>query len=250
MERSNFTFYRSYYEALQELPEKDQTKVLMAVIAYALDGEEKELKGVPKAFFTLIKPTLDSGRKMAKGGTKVKERYEDNLTDDYTEGEDKVEERLEEGKAKVEARSSKGKGNEIEIEKEIEIEIDKEKEIEGESEGETRKAAKKKRDVFEEFAASDKELLKALRDFEQMRVKIKKPLTDRAKEMVIEKLKTFPPDQWVQILEQSVMNDWQGLFPLKSEKKYSPNDLRNISNAKPDVFLSPAERKRMLAGHV
>lgn len=246
MERSNFTFYRSYYEALQELSEKDQTKVLMAVIAYALDGEEKELKGVPKALFTLIKPTLDAGRKMAKGGAKVKDRYEDNLTEDYAEGEQKADARLEEGKAKVEARSNKGKGNEIEIEKEIEIDI--EKDIEGESEGEPRKAPKKKRDAFEEFAAVDKELLKALRDFEQMRTKIKKPLTERAKEMLIEKLKTFPPDHWVRILEQSVMHDWQGIFELKGEKQtYSKNDLRNIQPA-PDTFMSKEERMKMMGG--
>ena len=76
-----------------------------------------------------------------------------------------------------------------------------------------------RRDVFADFAGDDAELLDALRSFEEMRKKIKKPLSDRAKELAVSKLQGFPCDQWVAILNQSVFNSWQGLFPLKSEKK-------------------------------
>lgn len=66
MRREQFTFYRSYYEALKNLPKRDQTAVLMAVIGYALDETEPNLSGVPLSVFTLIRPTLDSGRNKAK----------------------------------------------------------------------------------------------------------------------------------------------------------------------------------------
>ena len=66
MLRDQFTFYRSYYEALKHLPKRDQTAVLMAVIGYALDEQEPNLSGVPLSVFTLIRPTLDSGRNKAK----------------------------------------------------------------------------------------------------------------------------------------------------------------------------------------
>lgn len=66
MRREQFTFYRSYYEALKALPKRDQTSVLMAVIGYALDETEPDLSGVPLSVFTLIRPTLDSGRNKAK----------------------------------------------------------------------------------------------------------------------------------------------------------------------------------------
>ena len=36
--RGQFTFYRSYWEALRELPKKDRLPILDALIAYALDG--------------------------------------------------------------------------------------------------------------------------------------------------------------------------------------------------------------------
>lgn len=66
MRREQFTFYRSYYEALKNLPKRDQTAVLMAVIGYALDETEPNISGVPLSVFTLIRPTLDSGRNKAK----------------------------------------------------------------------------------------------------------------------------------------------------------------------------------------
>lgn len=76
MERNQFTFYRSYYEALKHLNKRDRAEVLMAVISYALDEEVHSLSGVPLSVFTLIKPTLDSGRNKAnnrKNKTKTKQ---------------------------------------------------------------------------------------------------------------------------------------------------------------------------------
>lgn len=59
----------------------------------------------------------------------------------------------------------------------------------------------------------------ALRDFIQMRQMIKKPLTNRALELVIVKLKKMSelPSAQKRILEQSIMNNWQGLYPLKED---------------------------------
>lgn len=64
--RDQFTFYRSYYEALKVLPKRDQVSVVLAICAYALDAEEPALSGVPLSVFTLIRPTLDSGRNKAR----------------------------------------------------------------------------------------------------------------------------------------------------------------------------------------
>ena len=70
MKRLQFTFYRSYYDAIKVLPKKEQTAVMLALCAYALDKVEPSLTGTAGAIFTLIRPTLDSGWKKAIGGTK------------------------------------------------------------------------------------------------------------------------------------------------------------------------------------
>lgn len=74
-----------------------------------------------------------------------------------------------------------------------------------------------KKDPFSEFAATDEALLKTLRDFEKMRTKIKKPLSDRAKSLLLSRLKTFPKEEWIPILEQSIYFCWQGIFSLKDD---------------------------------
>lgn len=72
-------------------------------------------------------------------------------------------------------------------------------------------------DAFETFADGDAELLNTLRDFEKMRKKIKKPLSDRAKSILVNKLAGFQREQWIAILEQSILNSWQGIYPLREE---------------------------------
>ena len=102
--RKQFTFYRSYYDALGKLPKSQRLKALEAVIGYALDGTEPEgLNNVQMVVFLLIKPTLDAGRKKAVagklGGSKPKAKRK------QTESKREKEEEIE-------------KENEIEIEDE------------------------------------------------------------------------------------------------------------------------------------
>lgn len=63
------------------------------------------------------------------------------------------------------------------------------------------------------------ELLEALEEYERMRNKIRKPMTDRARTLALSNLRKLAKDTPTQIaiLEQSIVNSWQGLFPLKEQ---------------------------------
>jgi hypothetical protein len=54
----------------------------------------------------------------------------------------------------------------------------------------------------------------------EMRVKIRKPMTDYAKRLAVKELDTLAADGWPPgaVLDQSTMNDWQGLFAIKDRK--------------------------------
>ena len=68
--RKQFTFYKSYYDAISDLPKKDQSALILAVCAYAIYEEPpKGLSIAASTAFKLIKPTLDSGRKKAENGS-------------------------------------------------------------------------------------------------------------------------------------------------------------------------------------
>lgn len=67
--RNQFTFYRSYFEAIEPLPKKDRSAIILAVCEYGLyEREPKGLSPIAMACFNLIRPTLDSGRKKAANG--------------------------------------------------------------------------------------------------------------------------------------------------------------------------------------
>lgn len=55
------------------------------------------------------------------------------------------------------------------------------------------------------------------KDFKDMRIKIRKPMTRRAEELLIMKLDKLSNNEkeQIDILNQSIMNSWQGVFPLK-----------------------------------
>ena len=74
------------------------------------------------------------------------------------------------------------------------------------------------------YYPTDDLLNKTFSDYVEMRKKIKSPMTDRAIQLAmnnLEKLSGGDNDTAVQILEQSIMNSWKGLFALKEEKRTS-----------------------------
>lgn len=69
---------------------------------------------------------------------------------------------------------------------------------------------------------SNPDLSKAIKDFVDMRKSIKKPLTERALNILFTKLDTLSggnDSNKIKILENSILNCWQGIFELKPEQK-------------------------------
>lgn len=77
---------------------------------------------------------------------------------------------------------------------------------------------------------SDEELKKTIYDFIKMRKAIKKPLTTKGLELMIKKLYrlTTNVDEQIEILNNSIMNNWQGIFPLKEENKNNKNGINDF----------------------
>lgn len=59
----------------------------------------------------------------------------------------------------------------------------------------------------------------AIDDFKEFRKKIKKPMTEKAVELLLKDLDKFAADDEakIEILDRSILNGWQGVFPLKNE---------------------------------
>src|ERR1700744_1578662 len=78
--RDSAIFYRSFYEAIKELPSENQAEVYTAVFEYALNFKAINLTGLSKTIFTLIKPQLDANIKRFKNGSKAKRKQNASKT--------------------------------------------------------------------------------------------------------------------------------------------------------------------------
>lgn len=70
--RTYFVFYRSFYEAIAELPEANQLELYRAIFELSLNENEPELTGISKTVFTLIRPQIVANNQRFKNGTKAK----------------------------------------------------------------------------------------------------------------------------------------------------------------------------------
>ena len=66
----HFTFYRSYFEAINDMGEKDQLLLFRAICKKALNGEDSDLDGISKTLFRLIEPNIESNRKNIENGSR------------------------------------------------------------------------------------------------------------------------------------------------------------------------------------
>lgn len=64
-----FSFYKSYYEALKEVPEKDKKDIIFAIINYVFEDKKPKFKGTNKIIWTLIEPNLNTSKNKSNGNS-------------------------------------------------------------------------------------------------------------------------------------------------------------------------------------
>lgn len=90
--RDSSIFYRSFYEAIKELPDLNKLEVYTAIFEYSFNFNEIELNGLSKTIFTLIKPQLEANKKRFENGTKPKKS--------------KIEAKQKQNRSKIEANNN------------------------------------------------------------------------------------------------------------------------------------------------
>ena len=110
-------------------------------------------------------------------------------------------------------------------------------EEEKEDEKEEKKKENKKKNSAS-FVAHD-DLNAAIIAFMEFRKKIKKPMTETAIKLMIEKLNKLTPNinEQIEIINQSILNGWQGIFPLRQDtnnQQQRRNSFCNFEQSKTD----------------
>lgn len=197
--RDSFTFQRYYFEAISTLKSKEKLELYDAICAYVFEEKDATLNSKKaESCFILIKHLLNEEWKrsdIASKGWSTRKSAHPHVINEM----------------KVSSSMSSKSGDDEHI-----VSTDSQMSVKTLPES----AVKKKPDIFSDFAHGDKALLESLREFAQMRTRIKKPMTDRAKQMLCNKLEKFDRHDWKAILDQSIYVGWQDIYALKQDDQY------------------------------
>ena len=81
-------------------------------------------------------------------------------------------------------------------------------------------------------------LIETIKDFIKMRKSIKKPLTERGLKGILKNLDGLSNNdlEKIEILENSIINSWAGVFEIKSHKNSIGNGIKNSNTYKANVY--------------
>lgn len=75
--RDSVLFYRSFYDALKNVPLEERLRVYDSIMEYAMYDNEPDLDGVALALFLLAKPQIDANNKRYANGCRPKSKRND-----------------------------------------------------------------------------------------------------------------------------------------------------------------------------
>lgn len=81
MKRDSMIFYRSFFEAIKELPDENKLQVYDAIFDFGLNFKQPKLTGLSKTIFTLILPQLEANIKRFNNGMKPKNKQIESKTE-------------------------------------------------------------------------------------------------------------------------------------------------------------------------
>lgn len=94
MERDGMVFYRSFYDAIKELPPEDFKKCTVALLEYGLNGTEPETSGIEKTVYIMAKPQIDKNNQRyinGKQGGRNKNQTETETEPNQNQTETKLD---------------------------------------------------------------------------------------------------------------------------------------------------------------
>ena len=249
-DKKSFVFYTEYREHLEMLPPEQIGELMLALIDYQETGEVPDLpKGSALAMcFSFIKKRMD------KDNIKYEEKCERNKENGKKGGRPAKEPVIEEtdnnpkkpigfseNRTVIEETDNnptepRKADNEYDSDNEYDNDCDNEEYIHTPEKicanAHTKKAVKSHKKPDPVVYSDVPELDEAIHEFIKFRKGMKKPMSDRAVTLMMNKLETLSHDKYeqVQILNQSIMQGWTGVYELKGENKQYSHSPRASNN--------------------
>ena len=206
-QKKGFIFYKSFHEAIKELPNKQQLEIYQAIFEYSFEEKDKKLEGISKSIFTLIKPQLEANHKKFLNGCKGAE-HGNKGAEHGKKGGRPSDKNPPENPPNDEAKNPPENPRKDKVK-------DKDKD--------NNKKTKTKKDFFD-LDIPDYVNKETLKDFIDMRKNSRSPMNEQAFKLLIKKIKDFK-EQGQDInkcLEEAILSNWKSIYPLKENKQSKP----------------------------
>ena len=204
MSRDYTAVPHEYLEEMDILSDAEFGRLIRALLAYSMTGEERELSGGEKAHWKRVRNREN--------------RYQESFADNE---KGKTERARNAAKARWNhannANASVSNANDANACTSI---LSNAKNAYTNTNTKAKANTKAKKDIYAAFAADDVPLFEALAEFDKMRITIKKPMTDKARERICKNLTNLAGEDkalMVKILEQSTFHCWQDVYALKQD---------------------------------
>ena len=229
------TIYRTWTEIAASLPTDDaRGKFYHALCEYSLYGKEPELEGELKAYFMLMRPSIDKSNKrkltqrnrsqnrwqnssQTSPQTEPKPCLQESLQTPQTEPQPCLQESLQTDPQTELQNGCKSVYN-TDTDTDTDTEKEKEKKIEKKTvpDGTAKETAVSFVDRLPEHLQTPAFRKKWI-EWEQFRRKRKrKPVSECAARLQFQLLEQFDESTAAQIIDSSIANDYQGLFPPRN----------------------------------
>lgn len=247
-DKKSFVFYTEYREHLEMLPPEQIGELMLALIDYQETGEVPDLpKGSALAMcFSFIKKRMD------KDNIKYEEKCERNRSNGKKGGRPTNQTVISETEenpnkpngfsenqmviSETEKKPTEPRKADNDNEYDNDNDCDNEEYIHTPEKicanAHTKKAVKSPKKPEPVVYSDVPELDEAIHEFIKFRKGMKKPMSDRAVTLMMNKLETLSHDKYeqVQILNQSIMQGWTGVYELKGENKQYSHSPRASNN--------------------
>ena len=247
-DKKSFVFYTEYREHLEMLPPEQIGELMLALIDYQETGEVPDLpKGSALAMcFSFIKKRMD------KDNIKYEEKCERNRSNGKKGGRPTNQTVISETEenpnkpngfsenqmviSETEKKPTEPRKADNDNEYDNDNDCDNEEYIHTPEKicanAHTKKAVKSHKKPDPVVYSDVPELDEAIHEFIKFRKGMKKPMSDRAVTLMMNKLETLSHDKYeqVQILNQSIMQGWTGVYELKGENKQYSHSPRASNN--------------------
>ena len=194
--KKGVVMYYDILDQLEDFTDEQFGKITRAIIKYDKTGQITEFDDLSmKVAFKMLKPILDRNKQ------------------EYAEICEKRREAGSLGGKQKVANASKCYQMLANDSKSTYNDNDKDNDIDKD------KVKDKVKEIIKEIESES--LRVEIQEFVKMRTRIKKPLTAHALDLILRELNRLTPniDEQVLIVQQSIKNGWQGVFPLKEDKK-------------------------------